>query len=81
VSAGFLGYGINRVRILAKQGTGTSQINVPQLVQHFSAFGLYLLSTGVANGFFTIFAFTRTKQSSDNYSYAVSVANGLSMVS
>jgi hypothetical protein len=80
VSAGFLGYGINRIRLLAKN-YGTSKINVPQLVQHFSAFGLYLVSTAVANGYFTRYAFTRTKKSTEEYFYAVSIANLLSMIS
>lgn len=80
VSAFYLSYGVNRIRLLAKSGEGTNQIDVPQLIKHFLSFALYLISALIAYSFFANYFFRRTPESFDEYSYAISAANVISLI-
>jgi hypothetical protein len=45
ISALYMGFGIYKIRQLAKSALIPAEINISQLMLHFSAFSLYLLST------------------------------------
>ena len=55
VSAVFLGLAIFKIRKYIKDGGQTEQVNVVQLIKHFSAFGLYLVSSLVLIVFYILY--------------------------
>ena len=55
VSAVFLGFAIFKIRKYIKEGGQTEQVDVIQLVKHFSAFGLYLVSSLVLIVFYILY--------------------------
>lgn len=80
VSAMFLCVGIRKIRNFVRQNSTTEQINVCQLVQHFLAFGLYLLSALVLLYFYLGYYVLHTV-SFKRLTYAYFFSDTLSFVS
>jgi hypothetical protein len=80
VSALFLCVGIIKIRNFVRQNSTNEQINVCQLVQHFLAFGLYLLSALVLLYYFFDYYVLNPNQGK-KLGYAYLVSDTLSFVS
>lgn len=89
ISAGFLCAGIWGIHETAKktgQERNDDRIDIPQLVLHFSAFGLYLASLLTLYIFYVIYIWTdkadSTKKSEalQNYTLAVAISNWINFV-
>lgn len=80
VSGIYLMIGVLKIRKLINSGSSSEQINVAQLIQHFLAFSLYLLSVIVEYTFYAIFAFSSNKNP-DQYFASVIVTQFFSFIS
>lgn len=73
-SALFLGLGVFKIRKTINESGSSSEINVKLLIQHFLAFGLYLLSTSVTVVFYAILIVSN-ESNRNQYLYAQGICN------
>ena len=52
VSAGFLCYGVLRIRYISKKRRGDDRLKVDQMLLHLGAFALLLISLSISNVFY-----------------------------